>query len=230
MKTAKTIRRLAAALTLLALVPGAALAHATLVIGNLSVQPDPPVPGQSTGVTISLVDPLLVAVEDALVRIEFRQVPPEDPQVPASITGTEATEFLSLPVLFSTGYLSETEPGIYTGTFISPADGRYTVSVRDTTFRNEEAIANIGLNVGQNSGIDSGAANGSSRSLNVGSGAGSGVNGDVAFVLPPTPMAPASIGQWLLWIIGIPLAIGIIVTFLALRSKPEATEEAQETS
>ena len=90
------------ALSLAALFPGLlgapqlARAHATLVIGDLQLTPDPPVPGEAVSVRISLVDPLLVAVEKALVRVEFREIDPEDPFVPASITGTEAREFDSL--------------------------------------------------------------------------------------------------------------------------------------
>ena len=198
-------------LTLAALFPGLlgapqlAHAHATLVIGDLQLTPDPPVPGEAVSVRISLVDPLLVAVEKALVRVEFREIDPEDPFVPASITGTEAREFLELPSVLGTDYLPEVEDGVYVGTFVAPEEGRYTVSVRDTTFRNEEAIANIGVNVGR------------------------GVNGDVAFVLPPTPIAPSSLGTWLLWIIGIPLVAGLLVTFLALR-KPTAAVAADNAS
>lgn len=192
------------ALSLAALFPGLlgapqlARAHATLVIGDLQLTPDPPVPGEAVSVRISLVDPLLVAVEKALVRVEFREIDPEDPFVPASITGTEAREFLELPSVLGTDYLPEVDDGVYFGEFVAPEAGRYTVSVRDTTFRNEEAIANIGVNIGQ------------------------GVNGEVAFVLPPTPIAPSSLGTWLLWIIGIPLAAGLLVTFLALRRPAEA--------
>lgn len=178
-------------------------AHATLVIGDLVLSPDPPVPGKAVTVRVSLVDPLLVAVEKALVRVEVRAIDPEDPLVPASITGTEATEFLALPTVLSTDYLQEVEAGVYAGTLTAPAAGRYTVSVRDTTFRNEEAIANLG--------VETGAA----------------ANGTIAFVLPPTPIAPSSIGTWLFWIIGIPLAAGVLITFFALR-RPADADPAQD--
>lgn len=182
-----------------------ASAHATLVIGSLTVAPDPAVAGQQMALTITLVDPLLVPVEDALVRVELRDVDPEDPQVPPSITGTEASEFLQLTVVVGSEYLQEVEDGVYVGTLPAPAPGRYTLSVRDTTFRNEEAIANVGLDIAPAAG-------------------GAAASGATAFVLPPTPLAPSSIGTWLLWIIGIPLAIGVIVTVLALRAKPAGTE------
>ncbi|MFA5593967.1 MAG: hypothetical protein WDA15_01645 [Trueperaceae bacterium] len=178
--------------------PQLARAHATLVIGDLQLSPDPPVPGEAVSVRISLVDPLLVAVEKALVRVEFREIDPEDPFVPASITGSEAREFLELPSVLATEYLPEVADGVYAGTFTAPEEGRYTVSVRDTTFRDEEAIANIGVDIGR------------------------GANNDIAFVLPPTPIGPRSLGTWLLWIIGIPLVAGLLVTFLALRKPAEA--------
>lgn len=184
---------------------GVAAAHATLVIGELRVSPDPPVPGQPVEVAVALVDPLLVPVEKALVRVELREIDPEDPAVPASITGTEASDFLALPALLGSDYLPEVEAGRYVGTLTAPPEGRYTLSVRDTTFRNEEAIANVGLDVGSD----------------VGSGAGTAANGDVDFVLPPTPIAPRSLSTWLVWIIGIPLAVGALVTVLVLRRGPE---------
>ena len=192
---------------------GGALAHATLVIGDLELTPDPPVAGEPVTVRISLVDPLLVAVEKALVRVEFREIDPEAPLVPASITGTEATEFLELPAVLGTEYLPEVDDGVYVGTFEAPAPGRYTVSVRDTTFRNEEAIANIGVDIG---GIDSG-----------GTDIGSGANGVIAFVLPPTPLAPRSLGTWLIWILGIPLGVGLLVTIFALRKPSDAATEQE---
>lgn len=182
---------------------GAASAHATLVIGELTVAPDPPAPDSTVTVTVSLIDPLLVPVEKALVRIELREIDPEDPAVPPSITGTEAVEFLALPAVLATDYLPEIDKGVYSGSFVAPEQGRYTISVRDTTFRNEEAIANIGLDFGM------------------------ARNGEVAFVLPPTPIGPRSLGTWLLWIIGIPVAAGLLVTVLVLRrgaDQDEATE------
>ncbi len=192
------------ALALLALplsgLASTARAHATLVIGDLVLTPDPPAAGEPVTVQISLVDPLLVAVEKALVRVEFREIDPEDPRVPASITGTEATEFLEFPAVLGTEYLPEVNDGVYEGTFTAPEEGRYTVSVRDTTFRNEEAIANIGVDIG------------------------AGANGEVAFVLPPTPIGPSSLTSWLVWIIGIPLAVGLLITFLALRKPAEGAE------
>ncbi|MFA5550409.1 MAG: hypothetical protein WDA03_02225 [Trueperaceae bacterium] len=194
---------------------GGAFAHATLVIGDLELTPDPPVAGEPVTVRISLVDPLLVAVEKALVRVEFREIDPEDPLVPASITGTEATEFLELPTVLGTEYLPEVDDGVYVGTFEAPAPGRYTVSVRDTTFRNEEAIANIGVDVG---GIGIGG-------IGIGGADIGNANGVISFVLPPTPLAPRSLGTWLLWILGIPLGVGLLVTIFALRKAPAAAVE-----
>lgn len=199
MKRPLALLLLALALALL----GQAAAHATLVIGELVLSPDPPVPGESVQVTVSLVDPLLVEVEKALVRVELRDIDPDDPEVPASVTGSEAVEFLAIPALLATDFMDEIDPGVYAGSFEAPAEGRYTLSVRDTTFRNEEAIANLGVEFG------------------------AAANGDVPFVLPPTPIAPSSLLTWLVWIIGIPVAVGLVVTFLVLRRADPEEEGGQ---
>ena len=184
-----------------------AAAHATLVIGNLSVAPDPPVPGAPLEVTLRLEDTLLVPVEKAHVRVELRAVDPEagPDAVPASAIGSDASEFLASDPDVSSGRFTEAAvKGVYVGQVVAPAAGDYTLSVRDTTFLNEEAIANIELAVG-------GAANGA-----------------IAFVLPPTPIAPKSLSTWLIWLVGIPLLAGVVTTVLVLRKPAPAEQPADE--
>lgn len=192
---------LALVLSSLLALAGTGAAHATLVIGNLQFTPDPPVAGERTLVTITLKDPLLVAVEKALVRVQFRPISTDGPAAPESVTGSEAVEFLATSAVLSSDYFPETAGGTYQGTITAPAAGAYTVSVRDTTFRNEEAIANIELAVGGSP------------------------NGAVAFVLPPTPIAPRSLSTWLIWLVGIPLLAGVVITVLVLRQGPEEAAE-----
>lgn len=183
-----------------------AAAHATLVIGNLSVVPDPPVPGAPLEVTLRLEDTLLVPVEKAHVRIELRVVDPaaDTGAVPASAIGSDASEFLASDPRVASARFSETAvKGVYFGQVVAPETGAYTLSVRDTTFLNEEAIANVELAVG------------------------GAVNGAIAFVLPPTPIAPKSLSTWLIWLVGIPLLAGIITTVLVLR-RPPPSEQVDE--
>lgn len=199
----RAVRRLL--LTALLLVVGHTAAHATLIIGELTFNPDPPMPGEGVEVSISLKDPLQVPTRKAVVRVELRAIVPGEPEAPASATGTEAVEFLALPHILSTDPLEEVDRGVYSATIAVPeGGGSYTLSVRDTTFWNEEAIANLPLEFG---GPRLGA---------------------VDFVLPPTPIAPKSLTTWLIWILGVPIAAGLVVTFVVLRRGPESEEEAEE--
>lgn len=183
-------------LGLLALAPEAR-AHATLVVGSLRVSPDPPVPGEQLTITLSLEDTLLVPVEKARVRVELRDLDPATDAVPASSTGSEATAFLERPADVASQWFTETAvKGTYQGAVTAPPAGVYTLSVRDTTFLNEEAIANVALAVG------------------------AGPNGTIAFILPPTPVKPKSLSTWLFWLLGVPLAVGLATTILVLRKPP----------
>lgn len=182
----------------------AAGAHATLVIGSLAAEPDPPVPGAPMEVVLTLEDTLLTPVEKAHVRLELRAVDQGGPPVPESAIGSEAGSFLASVPDAASGQLAEGgAEGSYRGTLIAPPAGDYVLSVRDTTFFNEEAIANLPFRVG------------------------GAPNGEQAFVLPPTPVAPRSLSTWLIWLVGIPLMVGVIVTVIVLR-KPAAEGDERE--
>lgn len=165
-----------------------ALAHATLVLGTLETTPDPPVPGEALALRIRLEDPGLVAIEDAHVRVEFRERG-------AAVPGAADEDAAEAPLLRSDPF-EETDAGQYVGTVTAPPAGTYTLSVRDTTFRQEEAIANVQLTIGAEE------------------------VGAVPFVLPPTATGPRSALTWVLWLVGVPLAAGVLVTVLVLRSGP----------
>lgn len=173
-------------------------AHATLVLGTLAVTPDPPVPGAPLELRIRLEDPGLVAVEDALVRVEFR--PLGEP-----VPGAAAAEADVGPALVGSDPLRETAPGMYQASVTAPPAGTYTLTVRDTTFRQEEAIANVQLAIGPTA------------------------MGDVPFVLPPTATGPRSALTWVLWLVGVPLAAGVLVTVLVLRAGPKGPEAQEPT-
>lgn len=110
----------------------AAFAHATLVLGTLTSDPAIPRPGEPFTLTLELLDPTQVPVEDAWVLAEFRQQgAPED------------TEPVS-------GRFEESEtPGVYRTQVILPERGRYVLLLRDQTFRQEEAQATLTFPVGR---------------------------------------------------------------------------------
>lgn len=96
--------------------------------------------------------------------------------------------------LVSTDRLAETEPGVYLTALPALGAGEYQMRVVDRTFRQEEAIAEVVVT------LDDGAS------------------GTVAFVLPPTATSQQDLLSWLVWVIGLPLLAGVIVTVLVLRS------------
>jgi hypothetical protein len=174
-------------------------AHATLVLGTLEVTPDPPVPGAPLELRLRLEDPGLVAIEDALVRVEFRRLG-------EAVPGAGTAEAEVGPAAVGSDPFRETAPGAYLASVTAPPAGTYTLTVRDTTFRQEEAIANVQLAIG------------------------STTVGAVPFVLPPTATGPRSALTWVLWLVGVPLAAGVLVTVLVLRAGPKGSEAQEPTA
>ena len=175
--------------SLLALAVGALLghttAHATLVFGELTFAPDPIVPGSPFAVSVTLEDPTLTPVEDAIVSLEFR---------PMDAGGAPLAADAELPPPLRDVRLVETAPAVYVADVDLPAPGSYLVRVRDRTFQWEEATASVVLIVDE-------------RPLGV-----------LPFVLPPTQVGPRGLTTWLLWLIGVPLVAGAVVTVLVLTS------------
>lgn len=169
-----------------ALLLGHATAHATLVFGELVFAPDPIVPGSPVAVTVTLEDPTLTPVEDAIVTVEFRPLEADAAALPADAE--------QAPPPLRDVRLVETAPAVYTADVELPAAGSYQVRVRDQTFQWEEATASVVLVVDD-------------RPLGV-----------LPFVLPPTQVGPRGLTTWLLWLIGVPLVAGAVVTVLVLSS------------
>ncbi len=177
----------------LALAAGAAWAHPMLVVGEVAFDPDPVVAGAPATLTLTLQDTSLAEVEDAVVFVELRSgPPPEGGSVPAG----EPT--------VATDRLAEVSPGVYQASFTAPPAGTYTLSVRDRTYRQEEAVANVSVRLG------------------------GGETGAVSFILPPTATGPTSLGSWLVWLVGVPLLAGVLVTVLVLRSGGRAAGAGEE--
>ncbi len=156
---------------LLASVASVALAHATIVLGTLSLEPNPPQPGSQIRFRLEMIDPTQVPIEDAVVRIDVTPTARG-----AAVTAT----------------FDETAPGIYEATLVLPQGGEYALLMRDQTFRQEEAQAKLLLNL-DNAAVD-----------------------PIPFVFPPTVTASNNLATWLVWLIGLPLVAGVVVTVLVL--------------
>lgn len=176
------------ALPALALLGSIAYGHATLVFGVARVSPDPPVPGAPLALTLTLEDPSLAPVEDAIVFVELRPMAADGAPLPPP-----STEAPDLPPPLASLRLTEADPAVYHGTVVLPATGRYHLLVRDQTFPWEEANASVVLPL-----------------------TGAPV-GELPFILPPTQVAPRSLWTWILWLVGLPLVAGAVVTLLVLR-------------
>lgn len=172
-----------------ALLLSAAGAHATLVLGELVLDPDPPAVGAPSGVTVTLRDPSGTPIQDARIQLDVR--PADQPDATATVVPLRE---------------QASPEGSYRGGWTPSVAGAVTALVRDQTYRQEEARANVNLVVGGDA------------------------NGTVPFVLPPTATGPRSIATWLVWLIGLPVAAGVLVTVLVLRGgrRPGGPEAGQD--
>ena len=175
---------------------GSAAAHAFLVLGELTVVPDPPRPGERLTIVIDMADPSLAPVEDAIVFVEVRRQRLVGENVPAA-----STEQPDLPPPDVSVDLTETQPGRYEGAFTAPDGGTHHLLIRDQTFQWEEANASVMLEIEPST------------------------VGTLPFILPPTAIGPRSLWVWLLWLIGVPLLAGAVVTALVLGTRSASPEK-----
>lgn len=170
------------------LLGAAAFAHATLVLGTLRSDPAVPRPGEPFSLTLELLDPTQAPVEDASVLAEFRQ---------------QNTPEGSGPV--STHFEESGTAGVYRAQVTLLERGVYALLLRDQTYRQEEAQAELTLNVGRRTGSEG-----------------------LSFIFPPTATGPQSLTTWLGWLIGLPLVAAVVVTVLVLtRGQSGNAEEGQ---
>lgn len=160
-------------------------AHATIVLGRLNSEPTTPLVNESFTLTLEMLDPSQVAVEDAIVFAEFN--------LRGDTTQLEFTQ-------------TET-PGIYQTQGVLASSGEYQLIMRDQTFRQEEARANLSFFVTTQSDSQTNEAS-------------------IAFVFPPTATGSNNITTWLIWLIGIPILAGIVVTVVVLLNPRKDVEEA----
>jgi hypothetical protein len=177
-------------LILLLLGSGWAFAHATFVFGDVRVEPNPPQPEEPFTLRITLEDPSLTPVEEAILFVEVRPLSAADAPL-----GAPSTEAPTLPPPLHNVRLLEVAPAVYEGEFTLPSATSYQLLMRDQTFPWEEANASVMLLVG-----------------------GEVPLAPLPFILPPTQVAPRSLWTWIAWLVGIPLAAGLVVTILVLRS------------
>lgn len=170
--------------TLIALLlAGAASAHATVVFGTLTSEPSPPQPGEPLELHLELVGPSSVPVEDAFVVAEFR------------LQGEE----------MGSVRLPETDvAGLYRADLQLEEAGEYQVTLRDQTYRQEEAVSEVQLPVGTTEPLE-----------------------PIEFIFPPTAVG-GSLTTWLIWLIGVPLVAGLVVTLLVLKSGPDNRDGSKE--
>lgn len=87
-----------------------------------------------------------------------------------------------------------------------PEEGIYQLVLRDQTFQQEEARATLEFVLG------------------------SDMPSSIAFIFPPTQTGSSNLSTWLIYVIGIPVVAGIVVTILVLRATKPVVEEASGES
>lgn len=202
---------------LVALGLNTALAHATLVFGELTTgTPNPdPVPGFT--LNLHMMDPVRTPIEDATVGAEFRLLTEQElamrlaeaPEQPPTAQEVESGEVeVKIPEGDWTRFaMQETGPGgNYAAQVRLPAPGTYQVIMRDTTYPQEDAVAELLLTFDGATAFE--------PSL---------------FIFPPTDIGGASLGTWLVWLVAVPLVAGIIVTVVVLGGKPAGSKDDPAT-
>ena len=168
------------------LVIGIVHAHATLVFATLTSEPAIPQAEETFTLIMLMTDPTNVPIEDALVFAEFSHPDAADPII------VEMTE--------------TSNPGVYEGEVTLNLNGDYSVLLRDKTFRQEEAQANLEIIMTGDTPLF--------------------VEGDNTVVFPPTATTdPNSVRTWLIWVIALPVLAGVVVTVLVLRNSDAEDEE-----
>jgi YtkA-like len=161
-----------------------ASAHAFFVTGVLTTTPTPAEAGKEFILQIEMTDPNQAPVEDAVIAAEF------------SKNGqTSRFDF------FPSGVA-----GLYSAKVTLPEEGTYSLLLRDSTYKQEEAKATIEFTLGPEQ------------------------PSSIAFIFPPTRTGTNNLSTWLIWVIGIPVLAGIVVTVLVLlNTKDKNAEQETET-
>lgn len=130
--------------------------------------------------------------------------PTEDAVVLLEVRPTDAGEE-SAP-LVSAEFEEIDSAGVYEATVTLPEAGDYALLLRDKTYRQEEARALLSFTLGEGPLFDE-------------------ENRD--FFFPPTVIG-GSLTTWLIWLIGLPLVAGVVVTVLVLRNSDGGKANTQK--
>lgn len=162
---------------------GGAWAHATIVFGTLTTEPNPPEQDAPLQLRLDLLDPSSLPIEDAFVLADFR---------------------LGAEEVGSVRFVESDVAGVYRADLQLDEAGEYRVTIRDQTFRQEEAVSELQLPVGSGQPLE-----------------------PLEFIFPPTA-AGGSLTTWLIWLIAVPLVAGLVVTLLVLKSGPDNRHGSKE--
>ena len=203
------VRKTVFATLLLPLLAGGMVsAHASLVFGELTTDVEVPEPTAGFNLQLHMMDPVRTPIEDATVSAEFRLLTAEEAErleaaAPEEAPTPDQVEAGMVEVDIPEGDwltfgLNEQGPGGNYATDIRlPESGTYQVIMRDTTYPQEDAVAELLLTFDGETAFE--------PSL---------------FIFPPTDIGGASLGTWLAWLVAIPLVAGVAVTVFVLRGKP----------
>ena len=129
------------------------------------------------------------------------QVPVEDALVIAEFQ-PQGTAEVAEPV--SARFEASSLKGVYEAEVTLPEAGEWQLVLRDQTFRQEEARATLSFPVG------------------IG-----GAQEPLSFIFPPTATGPRNLGIWLVWVLALPLVVGVVVTVVVLRSGNDSQPEVE---
>lgn len=150
-----------------------------------------------TGVITTTPTPAPIG-EEFILQIEMT-----DPTGTPVEDAVVAAEFTKDGTMSRFEFFPSGVPGLYSANAILPEEGTYSVLLRDTTFQQEEAKATIEFT------------------------AGSDQPNTIAFIFPPTQTGSNNLSTWLIWVIGIPVLAGIIVTVLVLMNTKDKNADSE---
>ena len=178
---------------------GTASAHGTLVRGALTLDPDPPRAGRPMVLSIELAKTNNDPVEGAELVAELKPAAARGPGAPAGPSASAGTRTFPLQ--------EYREPyGTYRAELTAPPAGSYTLTVHDRTEPGEDTTAAVPVRIG-----------------------GDVANGDLGFTFPGGAGSSHPLATWLIWLVGVPLAVGIVVTVLMRRAgRAEAPPDRHE--